>query len=134
MSRGFATKRYNRAVVVLSIVYVALLFAAVLAIDHHGLSGPAAYIVAILPALPIIGFFAAIGRYLLEESDEYQRLLRIRQALVATGFALSIATAWGFLESFDLAPHFDAYWIAVIWFLGLGLGSCVNVALARREG
>ena len=134
MSRDFATKRYNRAVIILSIVYVALLFAAEIAIDRHGLAGPFAYVVAILPSLPIIGFFVAIGRYLVEERDEYQRLLRVRQALVATGFALSIATAWGFLESFDLAPHFDAYWIAVIWFLGLGLGSCVNVALARTEG
>lgn len=133
MSRSFATKRYNRAVIVLSIAYVALLFAAQIAIDHGGLSGPAAYVVAVLPALPIIGLFAAIGRYLVEESDEYLRRLGVRQALVATGFALSIATAWGFLESFELAPHFDAYWIAVIWFVGLGLGSFVNVVLAARH-
>ena len=134
MSQSFATKRYNRAVLMLSIVYVVLLFTAGILIKRQGLSGPLAYVVAILPALPIIGFFIAIGRYLVEERDEYQRLLRVRQALVATGFALSIATAWGFLESFDLAPHFDAYWIAVIWFLGLGIGSCVNVALAKRAG
>ncbi len=132
MSQGFATKRYNQAVLMLSIVYVVLLFTADILIKRQGLSGPLAYVVAMLPALPIIGFFIAIGRYLVEERDEYQRMLRVRQALVATGFALSIATAWGFLESFDLAPHFDAYWIAVIWFLGLGIGSCVNVALAKR--
>ena len=133
MSRGQALRRYNRSVLILSIGYVALLFAAEAAISRYGLAGPIAYLVAILPALPIIGIFAAIGRYLVEESDEYLRMLTVRQTLVASGFALSIATAWGFLESFDLAGHFDAYWIAVIWFLGLGVGSCVNKIMAARQ-
>ena len=50
----------------------------------------------------------------------------VRQSLVASGFALSIATIWGFLESFDLVDHIDSYYVAVLWFGGLGLGSCVN--------
>ena len=133
MARGHAIRRYNRAIVILSIVYVALLFAAEIAIGRYGLAGPVAYLVAILPALPIIGIFAAIGRYLAEEGDEYLRLLAVRQTLVASGFALSLATAWGFLESFDLAGHIDAYWIAVVWFGGLGLGACVNKVLAARQ-
>jgi hypothetical protein len=132
MARGQAIRRYNRAIIVLSLLYVALLFTAQIAIERYGISGPAAYLVAVLPALPIIAIFAAIGRYLVEESDEYLRLLNVRQTLVASGFALSLATAWGFLESFDLAGHIDAYWIAVVWFAGLGLGSCVNKLLAAR--
>jgi FtsH-binding integral membrane protein len=133
LARGKAIKRYNRTVVALSLLYVGLLFTAQISISRHGLAGAPAYVVAVLPALPIIGIFAAIGRYLVEESDEYLRLLSVRQALVASALALSVATAWGFLESFDLAAHFDAYWIAVIWFAGLGLGSCVNKVLAARE-
>ncbi|HEY9520958.1 MAG TPA: hypothetical protein VIQ39_05370 [Methyloceanibacter sp.] len=131
MARGHAIRRYNRAVVILSIGYVALLFAAQISVGRFGLSGPIGYLVAILPAVPIIGIFGAIGRYLVEEEDEYLRLLTARQTLVASGFALSIATAWGFLESFDLAGHFDAYWIAVIWFVGLGVGALVNKVAAR---
>jgi hypothetical protein len=109
-----------------------MLFAAQISIGRYGLSGPVGYLVAILPAMPIIGIFGAIGRYLIEEGDEYLRLLTVRQTLVASGFALSIATAWGFLESFDLAGHFDAYWIAVIWFIGLGVGSLVNKVAGRQ--
>ena len=131
MARGHAIRRYNRAVIILSIGYVALLFTAQITIGRYGLAGPIAHLVAILPALPIIGIFGAIGRYLVEEGDEYLRLLTVRQTLVASGFALSIATAWGFLESFDLAGHFDAYWIAVIWFVGLGVGSLVNKVAGR---
>ncbi len=132
MAQRRAIKRYNRAVIILSLAYVAALFAAQVAIGRYGLAGAPAYLLAILPSLPIIGIFGAIGRYLIEESDEYVRLLTVRQTLVASGLALSVATAWGFLESFDLAPHFDAYWIAVIWFGGLGLGSCVNKLLCDR--
>jgi hypothetical protein len=133
VTQGYAIRRYNRATIALSILYVAFLFGAEIAIGRQGLSGPAAYLVAILPALPIIGIFAAIGRYLVEEGDEYVRMLQVRQTLVASGLALSVATAWGFLESFDLAPHFDAYWLAVIWFAGLGVGACVNKLLVGRD-
>jgi len=132
VARQRAYKRYNRTVIVLSLVYVALLFAAHAAIGRGHLAGALAYVVAVLPALPIIGIFAAIGRYLVEETDEYIRFLTVRQTLIACGLALSFATAWGFLESFDLVPHFDAYWIAVIWFAGLGLGACINKWLGRR--
>ena len=133
MTQRYAIRRYNRAAITLSILYVALLFAAEIAIGRYRLSGPPAYLVAVLPALPIIGLFAAIGRYLVEESDEYVRMLQVRQTLVASALALSVATAWGFLESFDLAPHLDAYWIAVIWFAGLGVGACINKLLTSRE-
>ncbi len=126
MTRKDAIRRYNRTVLVLCIAYVALLFAAQIAMKRYNLAGPLAYAVAILPALPIIGVFAAIGRYLVEERDEYIRLLTVRQTLIASGLALSVATAWGFLESFDLVGHFDAYWIAVIWFVGQGVGAVVN--------
>ena len=50
----------------------------------------------------------------------------VRQTLWASGFALSVATIWGFLENFDLVGHVEAYYIAVLWFGGLGLGACIN--------
>ena len=126
MNRSPAIKSYNRRVVWLSLFYALFLFGAVYGFNHHLLNGVAGYIAAVLPALPIIGIFAAIGRYLVEEQDEYVRMLMVRQSLWASGFALSAATIWGFLESFDLVSHIDAYYIAVLWFGGLGLGSCMN--------
>lgn len=133
MTRRPALKRYNRTVLGLSALYAGLLIGAEIAIGRHGVAGPLAYLVAILPALPIIGIFAAMGRYLHEEQDEYVRMLTVRQSLIATAFALSIATAWGFLESFDLVGRPDGYWIAVLWFGGLGLGSCANALIAKRQ-
>ena len=65
-------------------------------------TGLAAYALAILPALPVIGVFWAVMRLLVEEPDEYLRMLLVRQALVATGFCLTIMTIWEFLQNFDL--------------------------------
>lgn len=128
-----AVRRYNRRALWLSVLYALFLLAAIYSFKHHLLSGPAAYLVAILPALPIIGIFAAIGLYLLEEQDEYVRMLMVRQTLWASGFALSFATMWGFLESFDLVAHAEAYYVAVLWFGGLGLGACVNKLTVARH-
>lgn len=126
MSHSPAWKRYNIRVIWLSLLYAAFLVSAVYGFKHELLGGALAYIAAILPALPIIGIFAAIGRYLIEEQDEYVRMLMVRQTLWASGFALSLATIWGFLENFELAGHIDAFYIAVVWFFGLGIGAIIN--------
>jgi hypothetical protein len=108
------------------LLYAAFLLAAIYSFKHQFLGGLAAYVVAVLPALPIIGVFGTVGRYLVEEQDEYLRMLMVRQTLWASAIALSLATVWGFLESFQLAGHVDAYYIAVVWFFGLGVGACIN--------
>src|SRR5438093_11784051 len=126
MAKSAAFRRYNIRVIWMSAFYGVFLLGAAYAFKHHLLSGPPAYVAAILPALPIIGIFSAIGRYLLEEQDEYVRMLMVRQTLWASGFALSVATIWGFLESFGLVSHIEAYYISVVWFFGLAVGSIVN--------
>ena len=78
MSLTPATRRYNIRVIGLSLLYGVFLLPAVYAFKHHLVSGVFAWIAAILPALPIIGVFAAIGLYLVEEKDEYQRMLTVR--------------------------------------------------------
>ena len=126
MKTSAANGRYQRRVVILSLFYAVFLIAAVYAFKHHLVGGAFAWITAILPALPIIGIFAAMGLYLIEEQDEYVRMLMVRQTLWASGFALSIATVWGFLESFEMVSHVEVYWVSVLWFGGLGLGACAN--------
>jgi hypothetical protein len=126
MAKSVARKRYNRTVIMLSLLYAVALLGSVYGFKHHLLTGAAAWIAAVLTALPICGIFVAIGRYLVEEQDEYVRMLMVRQSLWASGFALSIATIWGFLESFDLVGHVEAYYVAVLWFGGLSFGACIN--------
>jgi xanthosine utilization system XapX-like protein len=121
-----AIQRYNKRVIVLSLIYAITLVGAVYGFKHHLVAGVFAWIVAVLPALPIVGIFAVIGLYLVEEQDEYVRVMTVRQTLWASAFALSITTIWGFLESFELVQHVESYWVSVLWFGGLGLGTCAN--------
>ena len=121
-----AMKRYNLRIIWLSLLYAAFLIVAVYGFKHHLLHGAVAYVAAILPALPIIGIFGAMGRYLVEERDEYVRMIIVRQTLWASGFTLSVATIWGFLESFDLVGHVNSYYIVIVWFFGLSVGSIMN--------
>lgn len=132
MSKSIAQRRYNRRVMGLSVAYAAFLLPIVAVFRHDPPAGGVAYALAILPALPIIGIFMAIGRYLVEERDEYLRLLMTRQTLIASGLALSVAMVVGFLESFDLIAPIHSYWFAILWFAGLGLGGCVNKLTVER--
>ena len=126
MSLSPATKRYNLRMIWLWLLYAAFLLPAVYSFKHRLVSGELAYVLAVLPAIPIIGVFATVGRYLVEESDEYLRMLMVRQTLWAGAIALSLATVWGFLESFDLVSHIASYYIAVVWFFGLAIGAVIN--------
>jgi hypothetical protein len=127
-----AIRRYTRRLTLVMILYIAVLVGVKLWFRHAPPTSALAYLAAVLPALPIAGVFLVIGRLLMEMKDEYVRMLLVRQSLIATGFALSVATGWGFLEGAGLVPHAEGYWAAVLWFAGLGVGGLANWALEAR--
>ena len=128
-----AQRRYTRGVLLLSVAYALILFGTVgFFRNHPGIADPSAYVIAALPALPIVGIVAAVGRYMVEERDEYLRMLMVRQALIATAITLAVATVWGFVEDAGLAPHVPAFYAAVLWFAGFGVGACANRLIERR--
>jgi hypothetical protein len=129
-----AQKRYNRRVLILAIVYALFLFPAVFLLSRHLVAGPLALALGVLPALPVVGFFVAAGAYLIDERDEYLRMMFTRQSLMATGLAMTGATLWGFLEGFDLVPHAVGYTWPILWFAGLAAGGVVNRLVERRAG
>ena len=130
-----AMRKYVIRLAVLMTIYMITLFAAVYAFRHHLVSGPSAYPLAILPALPIIGVFWAVMRLLVEEPDEFLRMLLVRQTLVATGFCLTVMTIWEFLQNFDLVPQGTfGFGAAFVWFVGLGVGALYNWLTLRTTG
>ncbi len=124
--RSAAQRRYIQRTLLFSGLYMLSLFVAVFLHSRGLMEGPLAYPLAILPGLAIAGVFLAIGRLIVEEEDEFIRMLIVRQSLIATGFALSISTVYGFLNSFELAPPIPAYWTTILWFAGLGVGAVAN--------
>lgn len=122
-----ATRRYLIRMTVLMSLYVVLIFAAGWTFRHTAIAGPLAYALAIAPALPIIGVFWAIMRLLVEEPDEFIRMLLVRQCLIATGFCLTVMTIWEFLQNYDLVPPGQGgFGAAFFWFVGLGFGAIYN--------
>ncbi|WP_404479661.1 hypothetical protein [Novosphingobium sp. BL-52-GroH] len=121
-----ATRRYNRRGLIWSFAYVLLLSVAVVGSRTLHAQGPLLWVLAILPALPILYLLWAMRRYLVEEQDEYLRKCVVNAALSATGLLLGVATVWGFLETFGLVPHVPGWAAVPVWAIGLGLGTFVN--------
>ncbi|MGO1305496.1 MAG: hypothetical protein ACTMKV_12010 [Sphingomonas parapaucimobilis] len=119
-------KRYTRRLFVTMTLYGVALIGANMWFRHAPPTGALAYLVAILPALPIMGVFVVIGRLMVEMRDEYIRMQFVRHSLIATGITLSFTTAWGFLEGFGLVAHMQGYWAATLWFSGLGFCVMAN--------
>lgn len=129
-----AMMRYLKRLTVLMVAYVAVLMAVSFTFRTAPPAGLVAWVLAVLPALPILGVFWTIFRLLAEESDEYIRHLLVRQVLFATGLCLSVMTVWEFLQNFDvLPPGTGGFGTAFVWFVGLGLGAIINGLAARHE-
>ena len=108
-----------------SVLFISI-FAARHFVDPEIAYGPVVWALAVLPGLAMIGIFYAYGMLIIEQKDEFIRMLVIRQLLMATGIALSFAAVWGFLEEFGLVGHIYAYYFAVAWLVGFGFGGLVN--------
>lgn len=112
---------YNRRMLIWSFAYMAALFGAITVYNQWKPIGPILWFIAIIPALPIVYFVWALGRYLIEETDEYIRMTQVSAALFATGWLLVLATFWGFLETFGVAAHVPAWAAVPVWAIGLGV-------------
>jgi hypothetical protein len=131
--RNPAQRRYVLRIAIFTAAYLVTLTAAIHYVRDGSVTGPLAYVLGVLPGLSVAGFFWAIARLIVEEKDEYLRMLLVRQALVATGFTLTLVTIWGFLENLGLVPHVDAFYVAILWFFGLGIGSLWNRLSLRGD-
>lgn len=129
-----AIKAYLWRLAVLMTLYVFTLVFSVTAFRQGWVQGIWAWPLAILPALPIIGVFWAVMRLIVEETDEYLRMLFVRQCMIATGFCLAVMTVWQFLRNFDLVPQGNGgFGAAFVWFVGLGVGAVVNWFTMRGD-
>ena len=79
-----------------------------------------AYVVAVLPALPILWVIYEFGVYLAHEKDEFMRLLLAQCLLGGIGGTLATTTIWGFLEDFAHVPRmhlvsvYPLFWLFVV--------------------
>ena len=109
--------------------YVILLVTAV-SLGRQGLAeGPWGYVIALAPSVGVLGGIATVGFYLAEETDEFARTTLIHSLLWATAGTLGVATIWGFLETFDKAPHVPTWALVPVFAMFMGLAQTL---IARR--
>lgn len=95
------------------------------------LTGIAAYLVASLPALPIVWALLGTAAYLTEETDEFQRNVLVQSLLGGMGVTLAAITIWGYLEDFARAPRLHLAWVYPLFWLFTALSYPVVKARYR---
>ena len=76
-------------------------------IEHEYVDGALIWMLALIPGIAAIGAFYAVSMLVIEQEDEFIRMLVLRQLIAGAGIAFSFAAIWGFLERFErLGPGF----------------------------
>ncbi len=105
-------------------VYAAIFFTA-RPFGSHYASAPLRVAIALGLALAVIAAIVSIGLYLIEEADEYQRMVKAQEVIWATGLTLAATTMWGYLAVMQLARDLPAADVFVLfnacWLLVTGV-------------
>lgn len=95
-------------------------------IGHGGATGATATLLALLPGCCVAAVFWALGRLLIEETDEFRRMLLTRELLIATGITMTVVTIWGFLAEYQILPYGHAFYPVWLFFFAQGIGGIIN--------
>ena len=125
-AKSKASSRYLARMAIVMSFYLLSLFLAENLIEDRGLTGPLAVIIALLPGLSFAGVIWIFGGLIVEEQDEFYRMLYVRQSLIATAISFTLAAVWGFLETYKIVEPIVAFWWPTIWCFGLGIGGVFN--------
>jgi hypothetical protein len=121
--------RYRLPLLLSLSFYLIALFGALILFRFGFAEGPAGYLIAAAPAVPLAGAAIVAALFLKNDADELMRRMTAQSALWAGGFTLVETTVWGFLETFGLAPHLWLWTVTVAFFVQL---SVAGVVVGRR--
>lgn len=128
-----AVRRYLLRFFVAMGAYVAILVSVILYLVRFHPSGPVVYLLAALPALPIIGIIVVVALYLADEKDEFQRTMLERSLLWGIGATLATTSVWGFLEMYSKVQHISSFYVFPLFWAFVGI-SGVALRLQYRSG
>lgn len=103
-----------RVTIAVGLYVLALSGAVAIATEIYGGSPPPSapgMLLALVPAVPLLGLVWSMARYLAEETDEYLRHLAVMSALIGLGAVLVVASVGGTLELFRLMPRAWTFWL-----------------------
>jgi putative oxidoreductase len=120
MAMDIAHRRYVFRTMAFMAGYVAVNMAAIRgAFDDR--TAPGSYALALAVTAPIAGqIWATLA--LMHDSDEFVRTLMAKRFIVASGVAMALFSAWGFLESYAfMQPHIPGWMIYPLFWGCFGL-------------
>ena len=118
MAIDVAHKRYIIRTLAFMAGYVAV-NAAAIAGAFDDARAPGSYLLALVVAAPVAGqMWATLA--LMNDSDEYIRRLTANRFVAAAGAAITLFSAWGFMESYADAPHVPGWIIYPLFWACFG--------------
>ncbi len=132
--RTVAFKRYQRRVQVAMAVYFVVILGAAWVVKHLAVAGWQLYFWSVLPAVPIMVVIVAMGRYLGEETDEYQRLTMMRSILIGTAALLGTIVVSDFVRSFADTEPFPPFTSFIVFAVAMAIAQGVQKLRDRSVG
>ncbi len=117
---GPVMRRYRRRLAAAMLTYTVVLIASLWLLRGAHLAGPLLWIVAAAPAVPILGVLVAMGLYLREEPDEFERMIHVEAMLWGLGAVLAVTTVWGFLSNANVVPAPPLFLVFPLFCLAWG--------------
>lgn len=117
---GPVMKRYRSRLAVAMMAYFLFLIGSLSLLRGGEITGPLLWIVAAAPAIPILGVLVAMGLYLKEEPDEFERMIHVEAMLWGLGAVLGVSTVWGFLANADVVPKPPLFLVFPLFCLAWG--------------
>lgn len=121
-----ARRRYIAWFIPTMLAYVVAVLGVTWMFTNHPPAAPVSYAIALLPAFPVLGVIAILGRYLAEETDEFIRMRHVTGLLIAIALTLSFCATWGFLEIYVDVPKVGIFHVVWIFFGAMGLGNGIT--------
>jgi hypothetical protein len=73
-------------------------------------------------AAPVIGHIWAALAFM-RDSDEFVRSLMAKRFIIASGVAMALFCAWGFMETYARAPHVPGWMLFPVFWAAFGVVS-----------
>ncbi len=128
-----AKARFRRRMLRFVVAYFVLLLSSGWLARHGKPGGWEIYVFAAMPALGILGMMVGVGRYLQEETDEFQRMMVMRSLLVGTAAMLSTIVVSDFLRELTPASALPPFLTFIIFCVGLSSAQLVQMLRNRPE-
>ena len=115
--KSAAGKRYVLTVLFEMVAYVLILSGVSAHVNRYHPAGAELYLLAALPSIPIVGVLVAVGIYLRDEHDQFERDMTVKCILWGTAGVLALTAFLGFLHGFgwkgSVPPsmEFVTFWI-----------------------